>query len=165
MEGKFSILLFIITIIDLYFNYKANEFPDYHKARIYSDIFSLLAILFPFILMLFICCNAILLFTECINNNMVEKCTFIMTIFFVLMVIVFAFISSVIQIYSIYLYFEYDGSSKINKIIIKILMWISLISIIIKIFFGICDFISSLKNKNEKNEEMIELEVKEQDKI
>ena len=98
---------------------------------------------------------------------MVQKCTFYVTVICVLSVIIFALISSIIQLYSIYIYFAYDGSSKIQNKIIKILMWISFINIIIKIFFAICDFISSLKKpineNNEENEKMVELE--EQDRI
>ena len=43
-------------------------------------------------------------------------------------------------------------------------MWWAFININIKLFFSICDFISSLKNKKkESEEEMIELENQERD--
>ena len=167
MEVKFSILLFIITFADIYFNYYSNEFPEYHKARLYSDFLTLICIFSPVFLVLFICSIGIFLYFQLIDNNMVQKCTFYVTVICVLSVIIFALISSVIQLYSIYIYFAYDGSSKIQNKIIKVLMWISFINIIIKIFFAFCDFISSLKKpineNNEENEKMVELE--EQDRI
>ena len=44
-------------------------------------------------------------------------------------------------------------------------MWITFVNIIIKLFFAVCDFISSLKNKKkEKDEELVELQDKEEDK-
>ena len=159
MEEKFSFILFIITIADLYFNYNTNEFPEYHSLRIKSDILSLLAVLFPIFLVLFICCMGCFLYFQWLNNNIVQKCTGIMTIIFILLIIVFAISSTVIQIYSIYIFFTKDGSSKINKMIIIILMWVTFINILIKLFFAICDFISSLKKeRKEKEEEMVELE-------
>ena len=160
MEEKFSFLLFIITIIDLYLNYYNNEFPDYHKARIFSDIFSLLSIFIPIFLICFICCMGCFLYFHFLNNNIVQTCTFPITFICLLLVIIFSFLSFISQIYSIYIYFAFDGSSKIKHTFIKILMWLTIINICVKIFFSICDFISSLKknNKKENEEEMSELE-------
>ena len=162
MEEKFSFLLFIITLLDLYLNYYNNEFPDYHKVRLYSDIFSLLSILVPIFLILFICCMGCFLYFQCLNNNIVQICTFTITIICLLLVIIFSVLSFIFQIYSIYLYFAFDGNLKIKNIIIKVLMYLTLINICAKIFFSICDFISSLKNKKKENEEeIIELENQE----
>ena len=167
MEEKFSFILFIVTIVDLYFNYYANEFPKYHKVRIYSDLFSLLAVLLPIFLILFICCMGCFLYFQWFNNNIAQKCTAVITIICILLVIIFSISSVVIQIYSIYIYFVEDGNSKINKMIIKLLMWVSFINILIKLFFAICDFISSLKKekKVKEEEQMHELEEQENNNI
>ena len=162
MEEKFSFILFLVTVADLYFNYYTNEFPEYHRLRIKSDILTLLAVLLPIILVLFICCMGCFLYFQWLNNNIVQKCTGIITIIFILLIIICAISSTCIQIYSIYIYFKDDGSTKITKLIIKILMWVSFVNILIKLFFAICDFISSLKQKQkEKEEEMVELEQEE----
>lgn len=162
MEEKFSILLFFITVADLYFNYYSNDFPEYHNARIYSDILSLICIFTPIFLVLSVCCIGLLLFFHIAEDITIQKCTFCLTLLSVLLVILSAMGSSAIQIYSIYLYFTDDGSTKIQNTIIKYLMWITFINIIIKIFFAFCDCISSVKkNKNENKEEgekMVELE-------
>ena len=160
----FTIFLFIVTVADFYYNYNEKDFPDYHRARLYSDLISFLSILLPLVMMLVICLNAILLMMKWINNVIAEKCTLVMTFLYVLLTIVFSFVSSIFQIKSIYLYYKYDGATKITKTIIKILMWITLINVGIQTFYAICDLISlSKKKKNEKNEEMIELE--DQNKI
>ena len=165
MEEKFSFFLFLITIRDLYLNYNNREFPEYHKARVYSDILSLLSVLFPLFLIITICCMGCLLFFQCFTNNTAQKCTFILTIIFFLLVIIFAISSVYYQIKSLYIYFKYDGATKIKSTIIKVLMWITFVNIIIKLFFAVCDFISSLKNKKkEKDEELVELQDKEEDK-
>ena len=164
MEEKFSFILFLITILDLYFNYNSNEFPEYHKARINSDILSLLAVLLPFFLIILVCCMGCFIYFQWFNNHTAQKCTFAITIICILLMIIFSIFSLFIQIYSIYLYFAYDGKNKITKMIVKFLMWCTFINIIIKLFFSICDFISSIKNKKKENEEeMIELENQERD--
>ena len=166
MEEKFSFILFLITILDLYLNYDNNEFPEYHKARIYSDIFSLLTIFLPLLLVVLICCMGCLIYFKLFNNDIAQNCTYFITIIFILSIIIFAIISIFYQMHSIYIYLQYNGSKKITSMIIKLLMWISFINIIIKLFFVICDFISSLKNKQKQNEEKIfELENKEEDRI
>ena len=164
MREIFTLFLFIVTVADFYYNYNEKEFPDFHRARLYSDLISFLSILLPLVMMLVICLNAILLMVQWINNIIAEKCTLVMTFLYVLLTIFFSFTSSIFQIYSIYLYFKYDGSTKITKTIIKILMWITLINVGIQTFYAICDLISLLKKKKkESNEEMIELE--DQNKI
>ena len=162
MEEKFSFILFLITITDLYFNYNNNEFPEYHKTRIISDILSLSAVILPFFLIILICCMGCFIYFQWFNNNTAQKCTFAITIICILLMIIFSILSLFIQVYSIYLYFAYDGKNKISKMVIKLLMWCTFINIIIKLFFSICDFISSIKNKKkETEEEMVELENQE----
>ena len=80
------------------------------------------------------------------------------------MVIGFALSSISMQIYSFYLYFKGKGGEKITKIIIKILMWLTLVNTTFKLFFTICDIISSYKNykkgneNNDESRQSIELE-------
>ena len=87
MEEKFSFILFLITIIDLYFNYNSNEFPKYHKARIISDILSLLAVLLPFFLIILVCCMGCFIYFQWFNNDTAQKCTFAITIICILLMI------------------------------------------------------------------------------
>ena len=164
MGELFTFFLIIVTIADFYYNYNEKDFPDFHKARLYSDFFSFSSILMPLVMMLVICCNAILLMLQWITNATTEKCTLVMTFFYVLLIIIFSVTSTVCQVYSFYLYFKYDGATKITKTIIKILMWISFINGVMQLFYAICDFISLWKKKkNEQKEEMVELE--EQDRL
>ena len=53
MEEKFSILLFIISLVDFYYNYYCNDFPEFHKIRLYSDFLSLICIMVQMLLFLF----------------------------------------------------------------------------------------------------------------
>ncbi len=152
MEEKFSFLLFIITLFDIYFNYNIYEFPQYHTARIYSGVFTLSSILVPFLLVLFICLMGCLLFCQIINNNHMRSCTICFTIISSILVVNLTLGSLIFQIYSIYIYLIKEGSIKIKTRIIKILMTLSLISIFIKLFFAICNLISSIKNNNTKND-------------
>ena len=152
MEEKFSFLLFIITLFDIYFNYNIYEFPQYHTARIYSGVFTLSSILVPFLLVLFICLMGCLLFCQIINNNHMRSCTICFTIISSILVVNLTLGSLIFQIYSIYIYLIKEGGIKIKTRIIKILMTLSLISIFIKLFFAICNLISSIKNNNTKND-------------
>ena len=152
MEEKFSFLLFIITLFDIYFNYNIYEFPQYHTARIYSGVFTLSSIFVPFLLVLFICLMGCLLFCQIINNNHMRSCTICFTIISSILVVNLTLGSLIFQIYSIYIYLIKEGSIKIKTRIIKILMTLSLISIFIKLFFAICNLISSIKNNNTKND-------------
>ena len=170
MEEKFSILLFILTILDIYYNYNIKELPQYHRARIYSDIFTILAIIIPFILILFICFLGCLLFCKLMNNDRMHSCTICFTIISSICVVNLSFGSIIFQIYSIYVYFINDGGTKIKSRIIKILMVLSLISIFIKIFFAVCNLISALKNNSkndssENNEELTGTELLEQNEV
>ena len=56
------------------------------------------------------------------------------------------------QVYSIYLYFKGNGGEKIHKIIIKFLMWLTLVNTAFKLFFTIFDIISSYKKYKKENE-------------
>ena len=159
MEEKFSFLLFLLTILDLYHNYNVYELPQYHRARIYSDIFTISSILFPFVLILFMCFLGCLLFCKLINNDHMHSCTICFTIISSICVVDLSIGSVIFQFYSIYVYFVNDGGVKIKSRIIKFLMVLSLISIFIKIFFAVCNLISSLKNssKNDSSENNADL--------
>ena len=158
MEVKFSILLFILTVFDIIYNYKGKELPQYHKVRLYSDIFTIASIVIPFISILFICFLGCLLLCKLIKNNHMHSCTHCLSIISSICVFNVSLGSLIFQIYSVYVYFVNDGGEKIKSRIIKVLMVLSLISIFIKIFFAVCNLISSLKNNSrsdssENNEE------------
>ena len=170
MEEKFSFLLFIISILDLYFNYYEKDIPPYHKSRILSDIFTITSILTPFILVIFLFITGCLLYCQLINNVHMHSCTVCFTIISSLLVISLSFGSFIFQIYSIYLYLVNDGHNKIKSRMVKFLMPLCLISIFIKIFFAICNLISSVKNKNksdssENNEDLTNTELIDQSEV
>ena len=169
MEEKFSFLLFIITCFDIYFNYNIYEFPQYHSVRIYSGIFSLSSILIPFLLVIFICFMGCLLFCKLINNNHMHSCTICFTIISCILVVNLSLGSILFQIYSIYLYFMNNGRIKIKSRMIEIMMVVCLVSSFIKIFFAVCNLISSLKNyhksDSENNEELTGTELQEQSEV
>ena len=143
MANLISFLLFVVTILDLYYNFKAKEFPDYHQKRILSDIFSLVSIILTFFLILFICFMGIL--SNSFDKRLITCCTGMITLLIVFLELIFVISSLLIQIYSIYIYFAYDGNSKIKKPIIKVLMWITLINLVINAFLSI------FKKNNDKN--------------
>ena len=158
MEVKFSILLGILTVFDIIYNYKGKEVPQYHQVRFYSDIFTIASIVIPFISILFICFLGCLLLCKLIKNNHMQSCTHCLSIISSICVFNVSLGSLILQIYSVYVYFVNDGGEKIKSKIIKVLMVLSLISIFIKIFFAVCNLISSLKNNSrsdssENNEE------------
>ena len=158
MEVKFSILLFILTVFDIIYNYKGKELPQYHKVRLYSDIFTIASIVIPFISILFMCFLGCLLLCKLIKNDHMQSCTHCLSIISSICVFNVSLGSLIFQIYSVYVYFVNDGGEKIKSRIIKVLMVLSLISIFIKIFFAVCNLISSLKNNSrsdssENNEE------------
>ena len=87
-----------------------------------------------------------------------QSCTHCLSIISSICVFNVSLGSLILQIYSVYVYFVNDGGEKIKSKIIKVLMVLSLISIFIKIFFAVCNLISSLKNNSrsdssENNEE------------
>ena len=87
-----------------------------------------------------------------------QSCTHCLSIISSICVFNVSLGSLIFQIYSVYVYFVNDGGEKIKSRIIKVLMVLSLISIFIKIFFAVCNLISSLKNNSrsdssENNEE------------
>ena len=170
MEEKFSFLLFILAILDIYFNYNIYEFPQYHIARIYSGILTLSSILIPFLMIIFICLSGCLLFCQLINNVHMHSCTICFSIISSILVINLSLGSLIFQIYSIYLFFSKDGNDKIKSKMIKILMPLCLISIFIKLFFAVCNLISSIKNSNkndnsENNESLTNTELQEQSEV
>ena len=158
MEVKFSILLFILTVFDIIYNYKGKELRQYHKVRLYSDIFTIASIVIPFISILLICFLGCLLLCKLIKNDHMQSCTHCLSIISSICVFNVSLGSLIIQIYSVYVYFVNDGGEKIKSRIIKVLMVLSIISIFIKLFFAVCNLISSLKNNSrsdssENNEE------------
>ena len=158
MEEKISIILFLFSVLDLYYNYNIHEedYENFRKARIYSDLFSLFSIIAPFLLIIFICLMR--------NCKYAQKYLFYIRIICCLLVLLLTIISISFQIYSIKLYFINGNNSIINKIWAKIYIVATLISILIKLFFVICDLISSIKKKKKENEEdMSELEEKGND--
>ncbi len=161
MASKFIYLSTIINFCDIFFNFTVNEFPDYHRARLYSHLFSFITILLPCFLLLFICCMSL----KCLGETMSNICTACGTLICLLGTVISAILSFIIQVYSIYLYFFYDGSTKIKNIPIKILMWLSFIGICYNLCFSASDFTSSLKKKKNENEEnMVELKNEDQEK-
>ena len=158
MEVQFSLLLGILTVFDIIYNYKGKELPQYHKVRLYSDIFTIASIVIPFISILFLCILGGLLLCKLIKNDHMQSCTHCFAIISSICVFNVSLGSLIFQIYSVYVYFVNDGGEKIKSRIIKVLMVLSLISIFIKIFFAVCNLISSLKNNSrsdssENNEE------------
>ncbi len=160
MANLIPFLLFVVTILDLYYNYDADEFPDYHQKRVLSDIFSLLSIFLPVFLIVFIC------FMGCLSNSfdktIITCCTGLISLLIVFLEIIITLSSLLIQIYSIYIYFAYDGNSKIKKPIIKVLMWITLINLVINAILTIFkkkDNKDSNTNENgdNNNEELVEV--------
>ena len=151
MEEKFSFLLFIISILDIYCNYNVKDIPQYHKARIYSDTFTILSILTPFLLVIFLFITGCLLYCQLINNVHMHSCTVCFTIITSILIINLSLGSLIFQIYSIYIYLIKDGHNKIKSRMIKFLMPLCLISIEIKIFFAVCNLISSIKNNNKSD--------------
>ena len=170
MEEKFSFLLFIIALLDIYYNYNVYEFPQYHRVRIYSGSFALSSIFIPFLLVIFICLMGCLLYCQLVNNNHMRSCTICFTIISSICVLNLSFGSLIFQVFSIYLYFVSNGSIKIKSKMIKILMILCLLSIFIKIFFAICNLVSSLKNSSksdssENNEDLTGTELQEQSEV
>ena len=151
MEEKFSFLLFIISILDIYCNYNVQDIPQYHKARIYSDTFTILSILTPFLLVIFLFITGCLLYCQLINNVHMHSCTVCFTIITSILIINLSLGSLIFQIYSIYIYLIKDGHNKIKSRMIKFFMPLCLISIEIKIFFAVCNLISSIKNNNKSD--------------
>ena len=151
MEEKFSFLLFIISILDIYCNYNVQDIPQYHKARIYSDTFTILSILTPFLLVIFLFITGCLLYCQLINNVHMHSCTVCFTIITSILIINLSLGSLIFQIYSIYIYLIKDGHNKIKSRMNKFLMPLCLISIFIKIFFAVCNLISSIKNNNKSD--------------
>ena len=156
MSNLFSFLLFVVTIVDLYYNYDAKEFPDYHHKRILSDIFNLLTIFLPIFLIVFMCIMGCL--SKSFDSKLTACCIGMMTILIGLFEIVLIFLSFLIQVYSIYIYFAYDGNSKIKNPIIKVLMWITFINLFINLILSFSKKQTKTnENEDNKNEELAEV--------
>ena len=97
-----------------------------------------------------------LFYCKLINNELIRSCNICFTIISSIIVVNLTFGSIIFQIYSIYLYFASNGNIKIKSVMIKILIFITLISILIKMFFAICNLISSLNNRKNDNSESSE---------
>ena len=108
MVTIFLYLLTLIQIVDLYINYNAKDFPEYHEKRVKFNICSLIITLMPLLILIFIFCG---------------PCGVCFCITFL---IVIGFAGVYYEISSFYLYFAYDGSNKIKNPVIRIFMWISL---------------------------------------
>ena len=136
----FLYLLTVIQIVDLYINYNAKDFPEYHEKRVKFNICSLLIILMPLLLLIFIFCGPCGVY------------------FCLIFSIVISFAGIYYEISSFYLYFAYDGSNKIKSPVIRIFMWISLFIFFANLFSNgrIC---SSSTKKESDNIEMEEQNV------
>ena len=162
MSSLVSFFLFVVTVLDLYYNFNAKEFPDYHQKRILSDIFNLLSIFLPIFLIIFISIMGCL--SKSFDTKLITCCIGIITILFGLFEIVVIILSFLIQVYSIYIYFAYDGNTKIKNQIIKVLMWITLINLCINLILTFTNKKTKTnENEDNKNEELVE--VKDQDKV
>ena len=121
-------------------------------------------------MIIFICLSGCLLFCQLINNVHMHSCTICFSIISSILVINLSLGSLIFQIYSIYLFFSKDGNDKIKSKMIKILMPLCLIIIFIKLFFAVCNLISSIKNSNkndnsENNESLTNTELQEQSEV
>ena len=129
------ILFLIISIVDLYLNYKEKDFPEYHEKRIKYNICNLFLVLLSILIPKsprYLCLN-----------------------------IIFFIIIEIFGIYyvvsSFYLYIAYDGIKKIKSSAIQILMWISFISFLISLLSG-CSRSNSSDISADHDSNNIELE-------
>ena len=132
------ILGIIISIIDLYINYNAKDFPEFHEARVKFNEYSLLSpLLFILMIITILCgiCCVLICFICCI------------------IISIYCFYYAII---SFYLYFSYDGWNRINNPLIHIFLWISFLSYVINLF-TICFVIYISKNgKNSSKDSALE---------
>ena len=134
---RYHILGLIITIIDLYINYNAKDFPAFHEARVKFNEYSLLTTIILIVMIISILCGIILVFVLFICLIIIASCCFYFAIF------------------SFYLYFAYDGWNRINNPFIHIFLWISFFSYAINFFeicFGVC--LSYIVKNNSKDYEL-----------
>ena len=110
-----SFIFLTITIADLYLNYNAKDFPEYHEKRVKSDVCSLLLTILSITIIFSTFCGPVCVCLNC------------------LLVFILSFVGLYHSIYSFYLYFAYDGSIKIKSQAIRILLWISFVSFIINL--------------------------------
>ena len=124
MKNKIIIpyfILLLITIADLYLNYNAKDFPEYHEMRVKCNICSLLFSLLSITILLSVFCGPVCICLNC------------------MLVILFSLVGFYYLIYSFYLYFAYDGSNKIKNQAIRILLWISFVNFIINLCSSCCN--------------------------
>ena len=132
-------LFLIISIVDLYINYNEKYFPEYHEKRVKFNVCGLLANIMTIFLIIASRCG--------------PGCVCLVIIIF--LIIIFAGVYYAIS--SFYLYFAYDGSTKIKKPIIRIFLWISFLSFIINLCSSCFNSRSSSTNLNNENSDNIEL--------
>ena len=126
---------FIIVLVDLYLNYNEQYLPEYHEKRVKFGICFLLMCLMPILFIISALCGPSVF---CINF-----------IFFIIVGLAGFYYT----VTSFYIYFAYDGSNKIKSPAIRIFMWISFVTFIIKITSGcLSSGTSSNKDKKESND-------------
>ena len=136
------ILYFIfltITIADLYLNYNANDFPEYHEKRVKSNICALILNILSITIIFSTFCGPACVCLNC------------------LLVFILSFVGLYYSIYSFYLYFAYDGSIKIKNKAIRILLWISFVSSIINLCSS-CRNSRSGSDSSSSDSDQIEME-------
>ena len=126
-------LFFAISVFDITFNIKAQDFPKYHDLRIKFNIIALIFEVLSFLIIIFLFCSF--------------KYIFYILLIFGFITYLFMILGVYYLIKSFYLYFAYDGFHRIKNPAIHILMYISLI----KFIFGICSKNSSTKYNRSNN--------------
>ena len=134
-----SFIFLTITIADLYLNYNAKDFPEYHEKRVKSDVCSLLLTILSITIIFSTFCGPVCVCLNC------------------LLVFILSFVGLYYSIYSFYLYFAYDGSIKIKNKAIHILLWISLVSSIINLCSS-CRNSRSGSDSSSSDSDQIEME-------
>ena len=132
-------IFLIIAIVDLYLNYNAKDFPEYHEKRVKCNICSLLFSLLSITIILSAFCGPVCICLNC------------------LLVFILSFAGLYYSIYSFYLYFAYDGSNRIKNQAIRILLWISFVSFIINLCSS-CSNRSSGSESPSSDSNQIEME-------
>ena len=109
------LLFLILPIVEIYLNYNETDFPEYHQKRIKFNVCSLFTSLIPILVILFTLCGPC---CACI---------------FLILTTIISIAGLYYAISSFYIYFAYDGSTKIKSPAIRIVMWISFVNFIINI--------------------------------
>ena len=132
------IITLVINFVDLYYNFNEKDFPEYHEKRIKFNIIFLFLNLVPILLLIFASCNG--------------GCLCILVIFIYTLI----FAGAYYQISSFYLYFAYDGRNKIKSKMVRIMMWISLVTFTANFISNCFNSSSSSDNKKSKDIELEE---------